>query len=145
MKIKGLQDVDELRRNPRFPSQPPRMISAKTFVEQQREGSSCIENEFAVRWLAVYPDLPFKAELVFSPTRGYRFDFAWPEAGIAVELQGQIWKKGAHSSGVGITRDCQKNLHAAILGWQVLPLTPEMAKDRAMLSSIAKLIRERRK
>lgn len=57
------------------------------------------------------------------PGRQFRWDFAFPEAKLLVEVQGGIWKKGAHSSGAGITRDAEKSAYAAGLGWRSFPVT----------------------
>lgn len=51
--------------------------------------------------------------------RKWRFDFAWLEQKIAVEIQGATWKKGAHSSGVGLKRDFEKNNYAMLDGWRL--------------------------
>jgi hypothetical protein len=144
MKIQGLKDARQVLIEAGLPSDPPtlRPITAAQFKEQRGQGST-LEMDWGPRWCNLYPHLVFKAELVFSKTRQYRFDFAWPEAGVAVEIQGQIWQKGAHSSGTGITRDCQKILHAASLGWLTLPLTPEMARDPQVLAQVAKIIEGR--
>ena len=57
----------------------------------------------------------------FHPTRKWRFDFAWPDHKLAVEIEGGIWrKKGAHSGGAAITRDCEKSNDAQLAGWRVL-------------------------
>ena len=56
------------------------------------------------------------------PGRKFRFDFAWVEQKLLVEVQGAIWKggEGGHSSGVGIMRDHEKNNLAVINGYRVL-------------------------
>ena len=55
-------------------------------------------------------------EHVFHPTRGWRFDFAWPELKLAVELDG----RGRHQTVKGTRGDCEKLNAAVILGWRVL-------------------------
>jgi hypothetical protein len=59
----------------------------------------------------------------------YRFDFAWPNpggGGIALEVNGGIWRKGggAHT-GTGHIRDMNKLNLAQSLGWRVVQRTPE--------------------
>jgi very-short-patch-repair endonuclease len=71
-------------------------------------------------------------EYRFCPTRKFRFDFAWPRQKIAVEVQGAIWRKGAHSSGVGLQRDYEKYNLAQLLGWKLLQF-----EARAIRSGIA--------
>jgi len=71
--------------------------------------------------------IAFEREFVL-PGRKYRFDFAFPEAGLLVEVQGGTWTKGAHSSGVGIERDTEKAAHAVTQGWRVMPVTGGQVK-----------------
>lgn len=56
------------------------------------------------------------------PGRQFRFDYAWPEALVAVEIQGGIYnnKVGGHTSTKGVMRDMQKFNTAQLLGWNVL-------------------------
>ena len=76
----------------------------------------------------------------FHPTRRWRFDLAYPDKLIAIEVQGGIWRKGAHSSGMGITRDCEKACEATILGWRLMPVTPEMIQDGRALNAIERMM-----
>jgi len=66
-------------------------------------------------------------EYNFSPTRGWRFDYAWIAQKIAVEVEGGIWRRGggAHSHPQNIERDIEKYNAAAVLGWRVLRVVPE--------------------
>ena len=62
------------------------------------------------------------------PGRRYRWDFAWPLPGwdaLLVEVHGGIWKPGGHSSGKGITRDCEKLTLATLAGWRCIAVTKE--------------------
>lgn len=68
--------------------------------------------------------------------RNFRFDFMCSpdkQTGVVpvvmVEVQGGIWKKGGHSTGIGITRDCEKFSLAAAHGYRVLPVTPAQIKS----------------
>lgn len=61
--------------------------------------------------------------------RQFRFDRAWPEQRVAVEVQGGVWANGAHSRGSGVQRDCVKLSMAAAVGWRVLPVTREMIES----------------
>lgn len=65
-------------------------------------------------------------EYRFHPERKWRFDFAWPEHMLAVEIDGGAWTGGRHVRGSGFTRDCEKMTEAALMGWRVLRLTPKM-------------------
>ncbi len=61
------------------------------------------------------PGVP-EREYKFHDTRRWRFDFAWPEIKLAVEVEGQ----GRHQTFVGFRRDCDKYNAALALGWRVL-------------------------
>lgn len=64
------------------------------------------------------------AEHRFAPPRRWRFDFAWPDDRIAVELEGVVWRgKGRHQTAKGYAADCEKYNRAALLGWIVLRFT----------------------
>lgn len=72
---------------------------------------------------------PFVIEYSFDPTRRWRFDFAWPEALVAVEVEGGTWAEGRHSRGSGFEADCVKYSEAAIQGWLVVRATTAMVDD----------------
>lgn len=59
--------------------------------------------------------------------RRFRFDCANPEKKIAVEIEGGIWMpKGAHNTGIAMTKDIEKYNLAVLEGWKILRYTPEM-------------------
>lgn len=62
-------------------------------------------------------------EYAFAPPRRWRMDFAWPDCGVAVEIEGAVWTRGRHTRGAGFVRDVEKYNTAASLGWTVLRLT----------------------
>lgn len=64
------------------------------------------------------------AEWPFHPTRKWRFDYAFPEYKVAVEIDGGLWTGGRHSGGTGQKRDLEKLNAAAQMGWLVLHYTP---------------------
>jgi very-short-patch-repair endonuclease len=65
----------------------------------------------------------------FHPKRKWRFDFAWPERMVAVEVDGGQWKKwgGRHNR----DSDREKLNAAAALGWRVLRYSGAMLNDPA--------------
>lgn len=67
-------------------------------------------------------------EFVFHPTRGWRFDFAFPGDKVALEVEGLTHKFGRHQRFQGYTEDCKKYSEAALLGWKVLRVTPQMVR-----------------
>jgi hypothetical protein len=56
----------------------------------------------------------------FHQKRLWRFDLAWPEQKVAVEVDGGVWTQGRHSRGDGMEKDNEKINTAQILGWTVL-------------------------
>lgn len=63
-----------------------------------------------------------KREFAFHATRKWRFDFAWPEAMVAVEIEGltRPGTKSRHTTNAGYTADMEKYNAAALDGWCVL-------------------------
>lgn len=68
-------------------------------------------------------------EYRFHPTRKWRFDFAWPEALVSLEIDGATWTGGRHTRGSGFESDCEKLNEAAVLGWRVFRATRGMVKS----------------
>ena len=69
------------------------------------------------------------SEHKFHATRRWRFDYAWPEKYLAVEIEGGTWVGGRHTRGVGYEKDCEKYNTAVSLGWRVLRFTPTMLEN----------------
>jgi very-short-patch-repair endonuclease len=67
-------------------------------------------------------------ELTFSPPRKWRFDFAWEQAKLAVEVNGG-GGKGRHFTVMGATKDAEKANAAVVNGWAVLVFTVVSIKD----------------
>jgi very-short-patch-repair endonuclease len=61
----------------------------------------------------------------FHPKRRWRFDAAFPERKIAVEIDGGVFVQGRHTRGVGYKNDCEKFNAAALLNWRVFHFLPE--------------------
>jgi hypothetical protein len=58
-------------------------------------------------------------EHTFHPTRKWRFDFAWPDRMIALEIHGGIFVRGGHARGFGMEEDFEKENEAIRLGWKL--------------------------
>jgi very-short-patch-repair endonuclease len=80
------------------------------------------------------PEVEFK----FDAKRGWRFDFAWPDAKVAVEVEGgtQLQGGGRHNRAQGYEKDCEKYNAAAIAGWLVLRFTTRQVANGKALSYI---------
>jgi very-short-patch-repair endonuclease len=64
-------------------------------------------------------------EYMFHKNRKWRFDFAFAEAMLAVEIDGGTWQYGRHNRPSAISEDMEKLNEAAILGWKVLRFTTD--------------------
>ncbi len=89
---------------------------------------SALERLFLFQIKAMGLALPEK-EYRFHETRRWRFDFAYPEQQLAVEVEGGTWAGGRHTRGSGYEKDCEKYNEAALRGWSVLRFTGSMIKS----------------
>lgn len=69
-----------------------------------------------------------------KPQRAWRFDFAWLDAKVALEVEGGAWTNGRHTRGGGFLEDIAKYNRATELGWRVFRTTPV---DLDTLSTVA--------
>lgn len=76
--------------------------------------------------------------------REFRFDFAWPDHLLAVEVDGATYAQGRHSRGDGIHRDCEKVSLAAVLGWRVMRFDKAMVEDGSGLVLLERALRFQR-
>lgn len=70
-----------------------------------------------------------EVEFQFSSLRKWRFDFAWMDAKVALEVDGGIWTQGRHTRGAGWLKDTDKLNAACVLGWRLLRCTPEQLES----------------
>lgn len=64
-------------------------------------------------------------EYRFHPKRKWRFDYAFPVAKVALEVEGGVWTRGRHTRPEGFLNDIEKYNTATLLGWKVLRTTPD--------------------
>lgn len=82
---------------------------------------SSLETAFSYWWRLLADDFLEPAyEYKFHPRRKWRFDAAFVDHKVAVELHGGLWSGGAHARPQGVQRDLEKHNAAVLLGWQVL-------------------------
>jgi very-short-patch-repair endonuclease len=94
-----------------------------------------------VGYLTQHPHLPSPVrELRFAAPRLFRFDFAWPALGIALEAEGGIWSQGRHSRGSGFVADVEKYNLAAQLGWRVFRVTEREVKNGAAFALLEQIL-----
>jgi hypothetical protein len=68
-------------------------------------------------------------EYRFCPSRRFAFDRAWPEAKVALEVDGGIWTQGRHVRGAGYLKDLEKFALAFVGGWWVLRVPWKWIED----------------
>jgi len=92
---------------------------------------------------------PFEREFHFHSTRKWRFDFAWPELKLAVEVEGTTsygknkdgsMRLGRHQTAKGVEEDCIKYGEAMLLGWRVYRCTTKMVKSGIAINTVEKLL-----
>lgn len=66
----------------------------------------------------------------------------WPRSKyVLIDVQGGVWIKGGHTTGIGITRDCEKYSLAAVAGYRVILCTPAQIKKGLVLQWIDAALR----
>ncbi len=78
----------------------------------------------------------WERELRFAPHRRWRFDYAWPQQLVALEIEGGTWVTGRHNRPLGFARDLDKYNAAALLGWRLLRVTPAQVEDGSALGLV---------
>lgn len=79
-------------------------------------------------------------EYRFHPTRRWRFDFAWPDKKLALEVEGGIWVNGAHNRGEHFISDCDKYNAATLDGWRVFRVTEKHIRDGQAADLLLKIV-----
>lgn len=89
----------------------------------------------------------------FLEHRRFRFDFAWPDRAVALEVEGGTTPHyrtirgrrvkvfaGRHNRPKGYEDDCTKYSEAAIRGWKVIRVTPQMVRDGRALDFLKRVL-----
>ena len=71
------------------------------------------------------PERQYKA----IPSRDFRWDFAWPDYRLLLEVDGAEWVTGRHNRGVGMAQDSEKQCLAAIHGWFTMRVTGSLVRN----------------
>ena len=82
-------------------------------------------------------------EYRFHPTRKWRFDYAFVNQKVAIEIDGGVWISGRHNRASGYVKDLEKFNAAAALGWVVLKFTPDQLYKAATFDLIKGTIKNR--
>ena len=76
------------------------------------------------------------AEHEFCAGRKWRFDFAFPNHRVAVEVQGGLFTGGRHTRGLALVKEYEKWRAAAVLGWRILPCIPQQIYSTAFADEV---------
>lgn len=80
-----------------------------------------------------------ETEYRFHPSRKWRFDYAWPDQRIALEVEGGVWTQGRHTRGKGFLGDMDKYNEAAVDGWRILRCQPNALFSRSLLDLLGRI------
>lgn len=102
-------------------------------------GDSFLEKVLAAELDLV--DIAYVRQYRAVADRKWRWDFAFPDARLLVEVQGGLWlPKSAHTWGAGLRRDYEKHNAAALAGWRTLYVTREMIEGGRAVALIVRAL-----
>lgn len=106
-----------------------------------RRSQSAVGSGLMFRELCACSLLPLPvAEHRFAPPRRWRFDYAWIDQKLALEVQGGLFVQGRHSRGAALLKEHEKLNAAAALGWRVCFVTPQQVASGAAVDIVRKAL-----
>lgn len=121
------------------------MTDTKKPLSKAKQIAALFESHITQRELPA-----FEREFAFANTIGrrWRFDFAWPQHRLAVEIEGlvvmriggELVCKGRHASIGGFKDDCEKYAWAAVFGWRVMRFEQSQVRDRTAIDMLVRAI-----
>lgn len=79
-------------------------------------------------------------EVRFHPVRKWRFDLAWRDKMVAMEVDGAVYTNGRHTRGLGFEADCEKTNEAQLMGWKVLRYSTGQVRDGMPLNDLKRAL-----
>jgi hypothetical protein len=109
---------------------------------KKKQSNKCITQ---MKLLLDIEGIKYKTEVMFHPTRKWRFDIAILDNKIAIEFEGGVFGggKSRHTTGKGFTEDAEKYREAAKLGWVVLRYTSKGYSQ--MIEDVKHLLNQKEK
>ena len=86
---------------------------------------------------------PFEREYLVPGVSRFRYDFAWIEQKLLVEINGGTWGHMGHSTGKGIARDYRKNRLPQELGWRCYSFTGDEVKEGEAIEVVRKALEKK--
>jgi len=84
-----------------------------------------------------------RARVKEAGLKDWRFDFAWPDIKLAVEVEGGAWTRGRHTRGKGFVGDMEKYNYAAVCGWTLLRFATNHLTNGYAIQMIERMIKEK--
>ncbi len=81
----------------------------------------------------------------FHPVRRWRFDYAWIDHKVALEVEGGVWTGGRHTRGAGFVGDMEKYNAAVVAGWRVVRVVPGKLCASATVGMLESLLQSEKK
>lgn len=100
------------------------------------------EDYFAAQIIEIGLPEPIR-EHKFLDNRKFRFDFAWLPQKLAFEVDGAVFRRGGHTSGVGYSKDCEKYNLALIEGWRILRATTGQVSQGLAIEWLSQYFKKR--
>ena len=82
-------------------------------------------------------------EVMFHPTRKWRWDFSWTDKRVALEIEGGGFVGGRHVRGTGLESGCEKHSEAAARGWLVIRATGRQVESGQALAWVERALQLR--
>ena len=109
---------------------------------RSRNGNPPFCNACAVLDDLGVPYWPSSADHDYRRGRAFRFDFAWPDRKLAVEVDGGTFTGGRHVRGAGYERDVEKQNLAVTQGWRVLHFTQRQVTSGYALNVVEQALKQ---
>lgn len=117
-------------------------VQKPTTTTEQHDPHDVTGGQVADAWDAQFftgIEIPV-AEYRFHKTRRWRFDYAWPDYKVALEIEGGVYTRGRHTRPSGFLGDMEKYNAAACAGWTVIRCTPDGLTSAATLAMLREVL-----
>lgn len=81
-------------------------------------------------------------EYSIVPDRRWRWDIAWPDWKVAIEVQGGVWSRNGkgHARPSRVIKDMDKRNAATLWFWKVLEVTPQTLMRQRTIDMVKELM-----